>query len=318
MLENPFFSIIIPLYNKENYIENTIKSVLNQTFKNFEVIIINDGSTDTSFEKAKLILKEFKNFTIINQENKGLSAARNKGISISKGTIIALIDADDLWHDNFLKSIYNSFLSFPEATFYGTDYLEKYSNTNIVESTKNIDPKLRNKTFIIDDFFLANKFQPIICQSSMAFKKEIAETILFDETINYAEDVDFYLKSFINHKLAYNYNPYVTILYNVPNQITKIGIKNKTLPNLNKYEKENPKNKSLKKYLDFKRYMYAIQYKLDRDKINFTKLTKHIDFNNLSAKQKVLLKSPLFLLKFLKFFKKVFLKQNIRLTSFNN
>ncbi len=311
-------SVIIPLYNKENYIRNTLESVLNQTFKDFEIIIVNDGSTDSSIEKVKSILTNYINFSIVDQENNGLSAARNKGISIAKGDIIALLDADDLWHDNFLEYIHNLYLSFPEATFYGTDYLEKYSNTNIVEPKKNINPKLKSKTFIIDDFFLANKFQPIICQSCIAFKKEITKTILFDETINYAEDVDFYLKSFINHSLAYNYTPCATILYNIPNQITKIGIKNKTLPNLNKYEKENLYNKSLKEYLDFKRYMYAVQYKLDRDKINFTKLTEHINFNNLSTKQRVLLKSPLFFLKFLKLVKKLFLKRNIRLTSFND
>ncbi len=311
-------SVVIPLYNKENYIQNTLKSILNQRFKNFEILIINDGSTDKSVEKVEALLKNFNNFTIYNQKNRGLSAARNKGLSMAKGNIIALIDADDLWHESFLQSIYNLYSNFPEATFYGTDYLEKYSSTNIIEPKKNIDPKLKNKTFIIDDFFLSNKFQPIICQSSMAFKKEITETISFDETINYAEDVDFYLKSFIKQKLAYDYTPLATILSDVPYQITKIGIKNKTLPNFSKYEKEHLNNKSLKEYLDFKRYMYAIQYKLDKDKINFSKITEHINFNNLSIKQRVLLKSPLFFLKFLKLIKKLFLKRNIRLTSFND
>ena len=317
MLKKPFFSIIIPLYNKENYIKNTLKSVLNQTFQDFEIIVINDGSTDTSFEKTKSILKEFKNFIIINQENKGLSIARNKGISISKGTIIALLDADDLWHVNFLESIYNLYLSFPEASFYGTDYLEKYSNSNTLKTKKNINPISKTKSLLIEDFFLLNQFQPIICPSSMAFKKEINKTILFDETVSYAEDVDFYLKSFIKHKLAYNYNECVTSLHNVPNQITQIGIKHKTLPNLDKYEKENPNNHSLKKYLDFKRYMYAIQYKLIGDKMGYNFHIQNINYKNLTAKQFILLKSPIAILKLLKYIKKVFLKFNIRLTTFN-
>ena len=208
------------------------------------------------------------------------------------------------------------YLKFPEAKFYGTDYHEKYSNTNILEPKKNINPKLKTTSFLINDFFKCHKFQPIICQSSMAFKKEITETILFDKDIDYAEDVDFYLKSFTKYKLAYDYFPHASVLHNIPNQITNVGIKNKKLPDLDKYEKENPNNKSLKQYLDFKRYMYAILYKLDNDTLNLEYITKHLNYNNLTIKQQILLKCPSFLLRVLRIFKKTFLKINIRFTSF--
>ena len=318
MVIKPFFSIIIPLYNKEDYIEATLISILNQTFTDFEVIIVNDGSTDSSLEKTKNIISNFENHIIINQKNKGLSASRNKGISKAKGEVIALIDADDLWHENFLKSIFSLYSNFPNASFYGTDYLEKYDEKNTLETKKNLDANLKNKEFEIDDFFFANKFQSIICQSCIAFKKNIIKENAFDETIDYAEDVDFYLKNFTKYKLAYLFTPMATILSNVPNQITKIGIKNKSIPDLNKYERKNPNNNSLKQYLDFKRYMYATQYKLDGDRLNFNYLTKHLNYNNLSNKQRILLKSPLFLLKLFKAIKKLFLKYNIRLTSVKN
>ncbi len=316
MPNNPFFSIIIPLYNKEDYIKSTLNCVINQNYQSFEIIIVNDGSTDRSIN----IVNQFKDsrIVIINQENQGLSTARNVGITAAKGEIIALIDADDLWNESFLKSIYSLYCKFPEISFFGTDYSEKYNNNLIIETKKNINLNLKNKEFIIDDFFLANKFQSIICQSSIAFKKNSIKDGLFDKNINYSEDVDFYLKNFTKHKLAYFYAPMATILSNVPNQITKIGIKNKTIPNLNKYEKKNPNNKTLKEYLDFKRYMYAIQYKLGKDKISFNNSIKHINYKNLSSKQIILLKSPLFLLNLLRFIKKFFLKHNIRLTSFNN
>ena len=145
MQSTPFFSVVIPLYNKELYIKETLKSVLNQTFGNFEIIIINDGSTDKSFEIAKsfndIRLKFFE------KENQGLSASRNVGISLSKGKVIALLDADDIWHENFLESIYNLYITFPEATVYGTDYQEKYSDSNILETKKNIDSKKNTKLF---------------------------------------------------------------------------------------------------------------------------------------------------------------------------
>lgn len=100
-----FFSVIIPLYNKEKYIEDTIKSVLNQTFKNFEIIVINDGSTDNS-------LKIVKNFSdqrifIIDQRNLGLSTARNNGVKNAIFNYIAFLDADDLWMEDYLQTIFN-------------------------------------------------------------------------------------------------------------------------------------------------------------------------------------------------------------------
>ena len=106
----PYFSIIIPLYNKELYIKNTLNSVLNQTFQDFEIIVINDGSTDNSLEIAQKTLSNFNNATFINQKNKGLSIARNKGIANSKGLIIALLDADDIWHKDKIKNQINELI----------------------------------------------------------------------------------------------------------------------------------------------------------------------------------------------------------------
>ena len=84
------------------------------------------------------------------------------------------------------------------------------------------------------------------------------------------------------------------------------------------YERNNPFNKSLKAYLDSKRYAYAIEYKLAKDKLNFNNLVKSLNFDNINYKQKALLKSPLFVLKLLKIIKKLLLKYDIRITSFGN
>ena len=88
-----FFSIIIPLYNKAKYIENTIQSVLKQTFKNFEVIVVDDGSTDDGPEKVGLISD--CRIRLIRKENGGVSSARNRGIAEARGENIAFLDADD-------------------------------------------------------------------------------------------------------------------------------------------------------------------------------------------------------------------------------
>ena len=85
----PLFSVVIPLFNKEDYIKNTIQSVLNQSFKNFELIVVNDGSTDNSFKLAKECLQGSSNCRIIDQNNQGLSASRNRGVKEAKGELIA-------------------------------------------------------------------------------------------------------------------------------------------------------------------------------------------------------------------------------------
>ena len=91
-----FFTVIIPLYNKESYVENTINSILNQTFTNYEVLIVNDCSTDDSVAKVKPFLSE-KIKLIAHSENKGLSATRNTGIQNANANYITFLDADDLW-----------------------------------------------------------------------------------------------------------------------------------------------------------------------------------------------------------------------------
>lgn len=313
---SPFFSVIIPLYNKENYIKDTLNSVLNQTFKDFELIVINDGSTDNSLKKAKDVLSDFENHIIINQGNKGLSVARNKGISAAKGKIIALLDADDIWNREFLSEIYKLYNTFPEASLYGTDYLEKYSTTNVLEPKKNLNKNLKGKSFIVEDFFKANLFQLIVSQSNFAFKTEVFKTIKFNETIDFGEDVEFYIKSNLKYKFAYTYKTLATIHLNIPNQMTSNNYEGKRLPDFDAFEEEAVINSSLKKFLDYNRYFFLINSRVFNDKKTFNLMVKNLNYSNLTLKQKFLLKSPLFIIKFLKFIKKVFLKYNIRLTSF--
>ena len=106
--ENVEVSIIIPVYNKEKYIENTLDSVLNQSFTNYEVIIVNDGSTDNSFQILKDYEDKYPQVTVYSQENKGVSSARNLGLKKAEGKWIWFIDGDDVPSEHFLSEIFNS------------------------------------------------------------------------------------------------------------------------------------------------------------------------------------------------------------------
>jgi len=109
-----FFTVIIPLYNKKKYIKETIESVLSQSYKKFEIVVLNDGSTDG----GELVVKEMQEhddrIKLINRENQGVSAARNAAIAEAKYDYICLLDADDEWTPDFLQVMIDMITEFPE------------------------------------------------------------------------------------------------------------------------------------------------------------------------------------------------------------
>src|ERR1022692_3824950 len=117
------FSVVIPLYNKAAYISTAIESVLNQDYLEFELIIVNDGSTDRSLEIIRLINDSLKEqFRIINQSNSGVSTARNNGVKAANYNFIAFLDADDWWDKDFLKEMNVLIVNYNEAGIYASNY----------------------------------------------------------------------------------------------------------------------------------------------------------------------------------------------------
>ena len=140
--------------------------------------------------------------------------------------------------------------------------------------------------------------------------------MVFNPAITFAEDIDFYIKFGSKYRIAYHFEALAKVRFEVPNQMTRTTIANKTLPDLNQYEELALSNLSLKKYLDLYRYIFAILYRLENAIPQQQKMLEKIDYNNLTAKQRFLLKSPRFVLLFLKRIKGFLLKRNIRVTSF--
>lgn len=125
-----FFSVILPLYNKAQYVAKAINSVLSQTFSDYELIIVDDGSTDNSADIALQSISGYKQCHFIRQGNAGVSVARNIGVSNSHGEYICFLDADDWWEPIFLEEMTKMIAEFPDAGIYGTNY-------TIVNETKN-------------------------------------------------------------------------------------------------------------------------------------------------------------------------------------
>ncbi len=314
----PFFSVIIPLYNKSNFIKNTIESILNQIFQDFEIIIVEDCSTDNSLEIAKTVISD-KIRIIRHEKNKGLSASRNTGIRNANSKYIAFLDADDLWKPNYLEKINSLINKFPEASLFATNYEELYPNNVTVLPSTNI--KNFNKDGIIEDFFESNLSQSIYCACSLCVEKSVFEKIgFYNEEITFAEDIDFNIRANNRFKLAYSKEPLVTYTLLLENQITNTALKNKIIPDFDSYEEIASKNPSFKKYLDFNRYVMAKHYKIENNKVGFNKMKKGVSKNpkisGLNFKQRLLLNSPLFILKFIKKIKLFFVKKGIRFSTY--
>lgn len=145
----PIFSVVIPLYNKQDFISKCIESVLTQRFPSFEVIVIDDGSQDDS----ENIVKEIKDDRVkyFHQKNGGVSAARNKGIEEASGEYIAFLDADDWYEDDFLNAVHKSILEHPDADAFTTGYF-KHKNGAVTISTLSVTQK-HHQSIVINDFY---------------------------------------------------------------------------------------------------------------------------------------------------------------------
>ncbi len=311
----PFFSIIIPLYNKEKFVENAVNSILQQTISDFEIIIVEDCSTDKSLEVVSKIQSD-KIKILHHERNKGLSASRNTGIKNSKANYITFLDADDVWKPNYLEKIKTLIHQFPEAKLYATNYEELYPN-NLILLPKNNSSHFESDS-LISDFFQTSLAQPLYCSCSLCVEKLVFEKVgLYDEKISFGEDIDFNIRANSSYPLAYSKDALVTYTMFSENQITNTSLKNKAIPNFKAYENRENENSSLKKYIDFNRYVFARQYKMENDDWNFLKMKREINVGNLNFKQRFLLNAPLILLQATKKIKHYFIKKGIRIATFD-
>ncbi|GGW57097.1 glycosyltransferase involved in cell wall biosynthesis [Winogradskyella epiphytica] len=184
---NALISVIIPVYNSENTIEKVLKSVVNQTYQNFEIIVVNDGSTDGS---EKIIKEFFKLNSEINiryyyQKNKGVSAARNFGLRNAEGAYIMFLDSDDLWvKDKIQRQL---------------EIMKNNSNIDFLGANRD---GLKLKSFFGVKFRRINQisgrqllYKNYFMTSSVVFQREIIPVIGYmNETMSYSEDLEFFLR----------------------------------------------------------------------------------------------------------------------------
>ena len=194
--EMKMFSVIIPLYNKEKSIKQTLETVLKQSFKDFEVIIVNDASTDNSLKIVEFIKDE--RIRIINKANGGVSSARNRGILEAKGDYIAFLDADDFWDTSYLMIMNELINDFNDASIFSCQF--GYLNNNDIYPANSI----HKKRGYIDNYYLEANKAPLIHTSSVIIKKNCFEIVgLFNTKYRRGEDVDMWCRLVDNFKHAF-------------------------------------------------------------------------------------------------------------------
>ncbi|WP_428231679.1 glycosyltransferase family 2 protein [Flavobacterium sp.] len=309
-----FFSVVIPLYNKADHIENTIKSVLNQTFTDYEILVINDESTD----EGEVLVQQFndKKIQIFHQKNQGVSVARNLGIEKSTGKLIAFLDADDYWFPNHLEELANLYRNFPDCGIYCSRYKIKITkNHSQIPNYEGID-----QTFygIVPNFFASNKPFRITWTSCLAIPKDVLENMGgFTPGITNGQDLELWTKIGIEYPVAIT--NIVTAIYNndIPDSLAKKNIGSMDLMDFEQFKIAERENPSLKKFLDLYRIEYGFRYYVFGFKDKSSLYIKDVDQQNLGLKIRFLLKLPSFCLHFFLKLNNTLKKMGINLSIYN-
>ncbi len=196
-------SIVIPLYNKEDYIAETLRSVLAQTFTNFEVLVINDGSSDHSVDKVAAFNDE--RIQLHSIPNSGVSVARNTGIGLAKYEWIAFLDADDWWGPNFLSALVKEIETYPKALILASgrsrvfkEETERYSNEFLPSE---------GETGTVNYFQIISKYLPPINSSNVLLHTSLLKKDKFREGMRKHEDHDLWIRVTANNDIVFVNKP---------------------------------------------------------------------------------------------------------------
>lgn len=287
------FSVIIPLYNKEKFIQKTIESVLSQDLKDFEIIVVNDGSTDDSVAKVKDISDS--RLKIVHQVNQGVGAARNNGMSHANFEWIAFLDGDDIWASNHLSELKQIIATFPSSGMIATNYKSFYSDTDIKIEDKKLKTNIRSI-----DYFL----EPIVWTSATAIRKDVFKNLGGFTDYKNGEDLEYWVRTALNYPTAvsdkitayYRRNTggitdSVTLGKDYYRELKSLASISPSIELLVNKSKEDPaifKNPSIKRYVNSRLLSGVITW-VAKDNIKMAKQLARFSIPSCSKKYTVLL-----------------------------
>lgn len=230
-------SIVIPMFNAERYIEECIESALKQTYKNIEIIIVNDGSTDKSLQT---ITKYENKIKIVNKKNGGTASALNAGIKAMEGDWFKWLSADDVLNDNAIEILINETEKLKEkgksCIFYSNfDYIDESSNIigEYIEPNNNNLKSFDQKILLLDHFYGNGS-------TSLIHKSVFKNCGFFDEEIKYQDDYEFWLRCCLLFNIQ---------LYLIPKKLVKYRIHKNQLTETISLEKQTEQNNKTRKLI---------------------------------------------------------------------
>ena len=271
--KNPFFSIIIPVYNVEKYLCECIDSVLKQKFDDYEIILVDDGSTDNSSSICDSYAKKYQKIKTIHQENKGLSGARNAGILSSIGKYLIFIDSDDYIAAKALEKLYK-IININEVDVVFLEMIKFFPDGTIEPMNDGYEKELiinKSQEDVWNHIANLNKFPGSAC--SKAVKRSlIAEDLYFVEGL-ISEDLEWCYRLF-NKAETYSYLEYPFYYYrqlrqgSISNSVSSKSIES-TLWIIEKWVTKNPETKYQKVLNAFISYQYMIMlYSISKNNNN--------------------------------------------------
>ena len=210
--KKPLVSVVIPTYNRGWILAEAIDSVLSQDFKDYELIVVDDGSTDNTKEILDLYSEDI---IVIRQKNRGVSSARNRGIDSASGTYIAFLDSDDLWLQEKISSQVEFFSSNPDALICQTE--ETWIRNGV-----RVNPKNRHRK-ISGMIFEASLSLCLVSPSAVMVKRNLFEKVgVFDETLRACEDYDLWLRVSCRYPVYLIDTPLIIKRGGHPDQLSRI------------------------------------------------------------------------------------------------
>lgn len=298
-----FFSVIMPLYNKAQYVAKTIASVLGQSYADWELIIVDDGSKDDSFAVASQAIAGCDKARLVKQENAGVSTARNNGVALAKGDYVCFLDADDWWDSSFLEEMAMLISEFPDAGIYGTSYY-------IVRNGKNrIAPIALDKGFTKGYIDYIEVYSRFLCMPLTSISVAIPRSVFnkmqgFKAQLKIGEDFDLWLRIALQHKVAF-VNKQLSFYNQDVEQETRGVVNDKIyLPdtfftfNLDCYSEKEKEIASLKVLLDKLRVYSLLRYRLQRVYPDLVaKEISKVNFANVDREYRFYYKAPLIIVR---------------------
>ena len=314
----PFFSVLIPLYNKEKDILQTLESLLCQSFSNFEVILVNDGSTDNSLNIVNTITDP--RVRIFSKANEGVAKTRNFAATKAKATYITFLDADDFWYPHHLENLHQLITHFPEHLWFATAYEKQHKLNFITPMNTKLLLEREPRYSTVANYFKYSTIDALAWTSAVCFRKSFFQKLQgFDATITMGagEDTDLWLRAALEAPLAFSKEISARHKLDGSNRISHSNTLLRKFMDLDKYERITQFQPYLKQYLDINRFSMALKYRLAGDTKTAKMYQSKIDKKNLTQKQKKMLRMPVFMLQALWRLKKVLEKLNIRVSAFS-